>query len=124
MEKGHTKFSPDRHFGVMKQKFNNSDNIETHKDCVELIEKSSKKNLAVDLQKEKVELFEWDRYLKGLYKKCLSTKSIFKNHFYRVQQNDSLLYYRYKHNGVEFSEKIRLDVKITKGNNIPTQRLL
>ena len=37
MEKGHTKFSPDRHFGWMKKKYNDTEKVETFKDCKEVI---------------------------------------------------------------------------------------
>jgi hypothetical protein len=30
MEPGHTKFSPDRHFGWMKSAYNKYDNVETY----------------------------------------------------------------------------------------------
>jgi hypothetical protein len=45
MKLGHTKFSPDRHFGSMKQAYNNFDKVEIYYDFLDIIKKSSKKNI-------------------------------------------------------------------------------
>ena len=51
MESGHTKFSPDRHFGWMKNRYNNySENIETYNDCINCIKQSNERNLIIYLQ--------------------------------------------------------------------------
>lgn len=57
---GHTKFSPDRHFGWMKNRFSTTDKVECHRDCLLTVEESSKKNQVIDLMRERVKIYNWD----------------------------------------------------------------
>jgi hypothetical protein len=41
MEAGHTKFSPDQHFGCMKNAYITNDIIETFDDCIKIARQSS-----------------------------------------------------------------------------------
>ena len=50
MEPGHTKLSPDQHFGSLKNSYNSQEKIETFEDCLEVATKSSNKNKVVDLK--------------------------------------------------------------------------
>jgi hypothetical protein len=67
MEPGHTKFSPDRHFGSMKQAYNNSDKVETCYDCLDIVKKSSKKNIVIDIMQSRVPIFDWEIYVERFF---------------------------------------------------------
>ncbi len=75
MEVGHTKFSPDQHFGQMKNQYISTDKVETFKDCIEICQKSSKKNKAIDLQENNVIVYSWAEYFEEIFEKCDSGKS-------------------------------------------------
>ena len=67
MEKGHTKFSPDRHFGTMKSKYNKTDKVETFYDCIDVVKESSRKNLVKDLMKDKIVVYDWEQFFSKYY---------------------------------------------------------
>ena len=47
---GHTKFSPDRHFGYAKKAFNSHDNIETYLDAIKIIENSANNQIIIPIR--------------------------------------------------------------------------
>ncbi len=97
MEPGHTKFSPDQHFGSLKSAYISHDNIETFADCIDIAKQSSKKNIVVDLKDEKLQVYEWDNYLADIYDKCPSVLKIFEKHYYRFEHDEKRFFYRHKY---------------------------
>lgn len=64
---GHTKFSPDRYFGVFKSKYAVS-NIDTHKDLIQCVTDSSPSGCNKPVSAENVVWYDWVSYLKKFYK--------------------------------------------------------
>ncbi|XP_017472285.1 PREDICTED: uncharacterized protein LOC108363427 [Rhagoletis zephyria] len=64
---GHTKFAPDRYFGIFKSKYAVS-NIDTYADLLQCVEASSPGGYNKAVSAEKVVWYEWDSYFKPLYK--------------------------------------------------------
>ncbi|XP_036329826.1 uncharacterized protein LOC118741966 [Rhagoletis pomonella] len=64
---GHTKFAPDRYFGIFKSKYAVS-NIDTYADLLQCVEASSTGGYNKAESAERVVWYEWDSYFKPLYK--------------------------------------------------------
>lgn len=62
---GHTKFSPDRMFGLAKRKYSQCD-VDTHDDFLACMEKSSTYNIAVS--GKEIVWYEWDKFLRSYFK--------------------------------------------------------
>lgn len=80
---GHTKFSPDRNFGIIKSKFAKSD-VDCLQDCIEVVNKSPF-NVAVpsfdpSTNTRNVRWAEWDGYLRQYFKNIPNLTKY--HHFY------------------------------------------
>lgn len=71
---GHTKFSPDRNFGIVKSKFSKSV-VDCYEDFLEVIKSSSPNNFNVAVPSKNpttnirhVQWAEWDTYLSQFFK--------------------------------------------------------
>lgn len=72
---GHTKFSPDRHFGYAKKKLNSSDNVETFSDVLKIIQESSAQQKIISVSNwligtPDVHVFDWKTFLSKRYRKA------------------------------------------------------
>ena len=99
---GHTKFSPDRHLGYAKMALNQSDNVETFIDAMQVISESAKKqivkptrNFNDDLQN--VRVYNWKKFLLGKYSRPSSRLRLFTSHFFRVKRDNPKIEYRTYH---------------------------
>jgi hypothetical protein len=100
---GHTKFSPDRHFGYAKKAYNSQDNIETYMDAVEVIENSSIYQKVIQTRdfhtnSQRVKIYDWKSYLSENYCKAPSRLKIFMTHFFKVKKNNPKIEYRMYNN--------------------------
>lgn len=64
---GHTKFAPDRYFGIFKFKYATS-NIDTYEDLLQCVVESSPSGHNKAVSAENVTWYQWDSYLKPFYR--------------------------------------------------------
>lgn len=64
---GHTKFGPDRMFGLIKMKYSRS-NVDCFDDLVRCVDESSIKGLNVSVRAEDIDWRDWDNFLKDSYR--------------------------------------------------------
>ena len=64
---GHTKFAPDRHFGLFKAKYAVS-NIDTYEDLLQCVVESSPGGYNKAVSADTVVWYKWDSYLKSFFK--------------------------------------------------------
>ncbi|XP_071056005.1 uncharacterized protein [Onthophagus taurus] len=64
---GHTKFAPDRYFGIFKAKYATS-NIDTYEDLLQCVVESSPSSHNKAVSAENVTWYQWDSYLKPFYR--------------------------------------------------------
>ena len=77
---GHTKFSPDRHFGYAKSKLNAAESCETISDAAQIIENSAVNQKVIitrNLMENKptILMYDWKRFLCNRYRKAPPNKS-------------------------------------------------
>lgn len=82
---GHTKFSPDRSFGLVKLEYSRS-NVDYYQDFEDVVIRSSHKNFNQAVNGSKIEWRSWDTYFGGFYKRLPGKPSqflilIFQIHF-------------------------------------------
>lgn len=75
---GHTKFSPDRYFGVFKAKYATS-NIDTYEDIKNCVFASSPSGCNVPVSTKNVVWYDWVEYFKKFYKPLVGITSF--HHF-------------------------------------------
>lgn len=90
---GHTKFSPDRNFGIVKSKFSKSI-VNCQEDFIEVINASSpnKFNIAVPTKDPKTKVrngfwAEWDKYLQQYFK---AVPNLLKYHHFKFYEDGSI----------------------------------
>ena len=101
---GHTKFSPDRHLGHVKKQLNQSDNVETFPDAVEVISVSAKnqivkptRNFDTDTGNQNVIINDWKNLLLGKYSRPASKLRLYTSHFFKIKWNSPKIEYRTSH---------------------------
>lgn len=79
---GHTKFSPDRHFGYAKSNLNKSDNIKAFLGTIDVIKSSATNQLVIPVgelstNNSNALVYDWKKFLISIYRKALSGMKLF-----------------------------------------------
>lgn len=99
---GHTKFSPDRHFGYAKKTYNATDNIETFPDVLEVIKQSSDTQSVFGIRdfatnNLNLKFYNWKSFLSQRYRKAPARLKVFTSHFFKIKKNSHKIEYRLYH---------------------------
>lgn len=109
---GHTKFSPDRHFGYAKKALNSKDDIETFLDGLNVIANSAKNQIVKPIRNfennlPNVHIFDWKAFLTPRYRKAPSRLKVFQAHFFKIKKGSLSIEYRMAHDGAPLFMKLR-----------------
>jgi len=107
---GHTKFSPDRHFGIAKKAFNQWSD-ETFLDAVKIIKDSSNSHNVImerDFEDngQNIKIYDWKAFLTPFYRKTSSHLKVFESHSFKLIRGNSKLEYRRYYNSEPMFTKI------------------
>lgn len=110
---GHTKFSPDRHFGLSKIEFNRTDSVEPIPDVLRLIENSTEKNEVVCVRNwetgiPNVRIYDWKTFLSQNYRKAPSRLKLFSAQTFRIKSSSMNIEYRKNHLSEPMNYKARI----------------
>ena len=97
---GHTKFSPDRWFGVVKNAYKNGGNVENYTDFVNLINEKGldKKHFTSSIKfagQDAVPIYDFKDKLYKKFNKVSSSLRFFDKHYYKINK---------KYTGFEYKE--------------------
>jgi hypothetical protein len=108
---GHTKFSPDRHFGYVKKELNKHDNVETFDDVLKIIDKSATKQKVVAVRNfltntQDIPVHDWKTFLSKRYRKVSSKLRVFTAQYFLVRSTSFNPEYRNTHDGEPMTVRI------------------